>query len=97
MQEKQRTVATWVALPMDYQLILMVERQYVNAPQGLLTSSKKLLKGKRMNPEKHAERALTYMEEQVSVLSNDRVDWWVSRAVGKRASHAPGGKAMTFP
>ena len=42
-------------------------RLYVNILEGLLASSEKLLKGMKTHPDRHAERAVTDMEEQVHI------------------------------
>ena len=72
--EKWKTLATDMALLVDYKLTLMEVRQYINIQEGLLASFKKLLKGMKTHPDKHTERAITDMEEQVQILSEDRVE-----------------------
>ena len=61
--KKWRTLATCTTLPMGYQLTLMAARQYTNVLEGHLASSKELLKGMKMHPDKHAKRAVTDMEQ----------------------------------
>ena len=71
--EKWRTLATHMTLLVDYKLTLAEARQYINVLEGFLASSKKLLKGMKKLPDKHTERAMTDIEEQVQILCDDRV------------------------
>ena len=61
-------------LPLGYQLTKMDVRQYVNALEGYLASSKKMLKSMKIHPDKHVERALTDMEEKVYILSDEGME-----------------------
>ena len=72
--ERCRTLPTHTTLPMDYKCTLMEVRQCVNVLEELLVLSKKLLKGMKMHPDRHTEKAMTGIEGQVQILGDDRME-----------------------